>query len=519
MKSRAGPGDGCSPHDAAAAGRPQCRSTSGPAVTDASRVPLRALAPEALTALEALHGALGPSRPAFLVGGALRDLLDGEPTADLDVAVPSGAIAAARALADRLDAAFLVLDDVRGTARLVPASGRRWRGPQIDVTEFRAPDLEGDLRGRDFTVNALAISVHDLIVSGEAAVRDPLGGLQDLRARTVRLCAPSAIDDDPARILRAAQLAVRPGWRVDASIAEAAIRAVGALDRVSAERIRDELVGLLRQPAAGAGLRLLDGWGVLERLVPQRGAMRRTAQPPPHRFDVWEHSVRAVEGADAVLARAQGVGILDEGLAAHLDEPLGDGMSRRETLKLAALLHDVAKPETRTVEAGRVRFLGHDVLGAERVEAIAVRWRLSGRASTTVARLVRHHLRPMHLTQSGELTPRARHRFFRDLGDEATDVLLLALCDAAALTGRSPWAVWHAEGSQVLRLLLAGHAEAAAVAAAPPLLDGHDVMEAFALGPGPEVGRLLTMVREAQALGLVADREGALDWLRRRSGP
>ncbi len=150
MKSRAGPGDGCSPHDAAAAGRPQCRSTSGPAVTDASRVPLRALAPEALTALEALHGALGPSRPAFLVGGALRDLLDGEPTADLDVAVPSGAIAAARALADRLDAAFLVLDDVRGTARLVPASGRRWRGPQIDVTEFRAPDLEGDLRGRDF---------------------------------------------------------------------------------------------------------------------------------------------------------------------------------------------------------------------------------------------------------------------------------------------------------------------------------------------------------------------------------
>src|SRR5713101_717169 len=78
------------------------------------------------------HRSRGPSRPAFLVGGALRDLLDGEPTADLDVAVPSGAIAAARALADRLDAAFLVLDDVRGTARLVPASGRRWRGPRSE---------------------------------------------------------------------------------------------------------------------------------------------------------------------------------------------------------------------------------------------------------------------------------------------------------------------------------------------------------------------------------------------------
>src|SRR5206468_7467907 len=130
----------------------------------------------------------------------------GEPTADIDVAVPSGALAAARTLADRLDGAFLVLDDGRGAARLVPAAGRRWRGPQVDVVDFRASDLEGDLRGRDFTVNALAVSLHDLVASGESAVQDPLGGLDDLRTRTVRLCSPASLDNDPVRALRAAQL-------------------------------------------------------------------------------------------------------------------------------------------------------------------------------------------------------------------------------------------------------------------------------------------------------------------------
>ena len=489
-------------------------------MTESSRLPgrvlaLRALAPEVREALETLHVILGPSRPAYLVGGTLRDLLGGERTADIDVAVPSGALAVARTLADRLDGAFLVLDATRGAARLVPASGRRWRGPQVDVVDFRASDLQGDLRGRDFTVNALAVSLHDLVALREGAVHDPLGGLDDLRTRTVRLCSPAAMDDDPVRALRAAQLGVRPGWRVAASVSVAAARAAGALDRVSAERLRDGLVGLLRERAAGAGLRLLARWGVVDRLLPQRAAMQSTAQPLPHRFDVWEHSVRAVEGADALLARAADLARMDEALAEHLDEPLGDGFGRREVLKLAALLHDVAKPETRTVEAGRVRFFGHDVIGADRVAAIAGRWRLSGRVSTALARLVRHHLRPMHLARAGEITRRARHRFFRDLEEDARDLLLLALVDAAAVTGRSPWAVWRGPESQVLRELMEGRAGEAAVAAAPPLLSGGDIMEALALGPGPEIGRLLALVREAQALGLVADREGALEWLRR----
>jgi hypothetical protein len=121
----------------------------------------------------------------------------------------------------------------------------------------------------------------------------------------------------------------------------------------------------------------------------------------------------------------------------------------------------------------------------------------------------------MHLAQAGLITRRARFRFFRALGDEARDLLLLALADAAALTGSSPLAVWAGAGGEVVRALMAGADEEAAAAAEPALLRGEDVIEAFGLSPGPEVGRLLALAREAQALGLVSTRDEALAHLSR----
>lgn len=123
----------------------------------------------------------------------------------------------------------------------------------------------------------------------------------------------------------------------------------------------------------------------------------------------------------------------------------------------------------------------------------------------------------MHLAQAGVVTRRARFRFFRALGDEARDLLLLALADASALDGTSPLAIWTGSGGEVVRTLMAGADEEAAAAASPALLRGEDLMAAFGLAPGPEVGRLLALAREAQALGLVTTRDEALAHLRRET--
>jgi putative nucleotidyltransferase with HDIG domain len=480
------------------------------------RVSLLAVPEAGRRALEVLVELGGPGRPLWLVGGAVRQLLAAEPLADLDVAVPEGALALGRRLADRLGASFVVLDEGRGAGRIVGVAGRVL---SIDLVDFRADSLDGDLRARDFTVNALALPLAELLRDGSAEVRDPTGGLADLQGRVVRLCGPAAIADDPVRALRGVRLAMRSGWRLDPG-AEAAIQAEApVVAGVAAERVRDELVGILGEPQAALGLRMLDRLGVLAALLPESAPMRATAQPPPHHFDVWEHSIRAVEAVDALLADLDALAPWGPALREHLDEHLGGGVSRREVLRLGALLHDVAKPETRTEQAGRVRFFGHDAAGARRAAAISERLRLPRRTSQVLERLVAEHLRPMHLAQAGEITRRARFRFFRDLGDDASDLLLLALADAAALTGGSPLAIWAGEGGAVVRALMAGAEVETAAATARPLLRGEEVMDAFHLGPGPAVGRLLERAREAQALGLVATREEALDYLRRGYDP
>jgi poly(A) polymerase len=463
------------------------------------------LARPARAALAAGRAAAGRRRPVLLVGGTVRDACRGRPTADVDVAVPSGAVEVAGRLARRLGGTLVVLDDARGTARVVA------HGLRVDVADFRAPDLTGDLAARDFTVNALAVDVRALLAAGRAPVVDPTGGLADLRAGRLRLAGPGVLADDPLRALRGVRLEATLGLRLHPASARAIRAAAPAVARVSGERVRDEVLVLLAAADSARWVRRLDALGLLAAILPEVEPMRAQAQPAPHRFDVLEHSLRALAGADRVVGGPAALVPHGEALAAHLAAPLGGGIERGRALKLAALLHDVAKPETARVVDGRLRFFDHDVVGATRARAIAERLRLPERVAAVVERLVRHHLRPLHLAQAGEVSRRARYRFYRDLGEETRDLLLLALADGAAVTGGSPLRAWR--GAHLLRDLLDGWAEQRVVEAAPPLVRGDDVMIRFGLAPGPAVGDLLARAREAQTLGLVRTREEALAYL------
>jgi putative nucleotidyltransferase with HDIG domain len=464
---------------------------------------LSRLTPIAITLLRAARSAAG-KQPLLLVGGAVRDGRLRRPVVDVDLAVPSGALALARAIADGAGGAFVELDAARGAGRVIVD------GAYLDVTDFRAPTLAGDLAARDFTVNAMAVDVRALLAHGRARIIDPTGGLADLAARRLRLAGSGVLADDPVRALRGVRLEIALGLR----LAPAAARAIRAMAprvaNVSAERVRDELLAMLAGSAAVA-LRRLDALGLLAVVLPEVEAMRGTAQPAPHQFPVLEHSLRAVAGADTVTAAPHRLVPFGEELQAHLAQPLGGGVDRARVLKLGALLHDVSKPETRRLIDGRVRFFEHDVLGAARARAVGERLRLPERAVAVLERLVRHHLRPMHLAQAGAVSARARYRFYRDLGADTRDLLLLTLVDAAAVTGRSPLALWpHAA---LIQDLLAGFQEQRREAAAPPLVRGDDVMHRFGIPPGPAVGHLLERAREAQALGLVRTREEALAYL------
>jgi poly(A) polymerase len=471
---------------------------------------LESLAPPARGLLRAVQSAAGRARSPVLVGGAVRDAklasAGRAAPADLDVAVESGALDLARRVAARLGGAFVPLDPERGAARVLA------RGMCLDLTDRRAPTLEGDLAARDFTVNALAVPIGELLSRGRARIIDPTGGLGDLRARRLRVPDTRVLTEDPLRTLRGVRLEAALGFRLTAGTTRAIRSAAPGLAGVAGERVRDELLALLALPRAARALRRLDALGLLRVIFPEIEPMRGSTQPAPHRFPVLEHSLRAVWGADTLLEHLAELRPYGDELAAHVAEELGGGVRRSQILKLAALLHDVSKPETRRLIDGRIRFFEHDVLGAARARGVAERLRLPARARGVLERLVRHHLRPGHLAAAGEVTPRARYRFYRDLGEDTRDLLLLTLVDAAAVTGVSPRSVWRR--ATVVRDLLHGWEEKErAGAAAAPLVRGEDVMARFGLAPGPEVGRLLDRAREAQGLGLVTTREEALAYL------
>ena len=248
------------------------RMTEAPA--GSRHIAIEAFSPDVRGVLRAVDALLGPGRDGWVVGGAVRDALLGRAAGDLDLAVPTGALRLGRALADGLGWSFVTLDAERGVCRIVGDL-------QIDIADFRGPDLGADLAGRDFTVNALAASVAELVDEGMADVEDATGGLADLEARRVRLCGPRSLAEDPVRTLRVAVLAVQPGWSVDPGVESAARAAAPSLRESSAERVRDELVALVNGP------------GGRTRAPPPRSPRGGGRRPPRERRDASDASTRA----------------------------------------------------------------------------------------------------------------------------------------------------------------------------------------------------------------------------------
>lgn len=465
----------------------------------------------------------GHEMPVHLVGGAVRDALLGLESGDLDFAVPERAIALAFAVGDALSLPAYVLDRERDTARVVvPATAGRAK-TTLDFARYRAAGLEGDLRARDFTINAMALPAGAI---DAGAIVDPLDGRADLQAEIVRLASPTALQDDAVRTLRAVRMAVRFGFDLAPGTEDAIATAVPGLADISAERVRDELIKLFSSPAPGRALRLLRGTGLLGAVLPEIAALELVEQSAPHHEAVLAHTVSTlrwlvlVEGAmgegageEPVLPEVQRQLSPYAGpLRSHLERPVDGDLNGLDLLRLGALFHDAGKLETQQrEESGRIRFFGHAEAGARLAAHRLHRLRLSREALDHVRALVREHMRPLHLAQADKVTRRAVYRYFRDAGSAGLDVSLLALADHLATHGGT-----GAEGSWeqllgVVDTLFHHYFEGYEVTIKPrPLLGGGELIAALDLQPGPEVGRLLRLLEEAQAAGEISTAAEAL---------
>jgi poly(A) polymerase len=442
-------------------------------------------------------------RPAWLVGGAVRDRLLGRtPVTDLDVAVAAEPRDVARTVARATRAAAFPLSEAFGAWRVV-GPRHAW---QLDVVALRDGDLHADLAARDFTINAMAEPL-----SGGQRV-DPFGGERDLRANVLRMVAERSLVDDPLRVLRGARFATELAMDVEPETGAAIRRHAGGLERVAGERIFAELRRIIIAPAVLRGLALMQEHGITAVLLPELEAMRGVEQNAFHHLDVHDHSI-AVLAALLDLERdpaAAGLGRHAAQIADLLAEPLADELTRGQALRLGALLHDVAKPQTRGVrDDGRITFMGHDREGAEQVATILRRLRRSERLVEYVAAVTRHHLRLGFLVHEGALSPRAAWRYMRATEPVAADVTLLSVADRLATRGKNADQAIAAHvtlADAMLEHILA----ARATGRRAPLLRGDELIAELAIAPGPRVGELLAQLEEDRYAGEIASREDAL---------
>lgn len=497
--------------------------------------------PAALAEIARLLSSQG--RQAYIVGGFIRDWLLGRETNDIDIAVSGAAMTVAREVASEIGGTFVLLDDVNGIARVVVTEDEQQNEDSrsaewhFDFSQF-SRDIESDLARRDFTINAMALDLSRLAAAGTTAdicrelsaflaeerfrekIIDPFCGQEDLRNRLVRRVSEGIFEADAARLLRAVRLAAELDFTIEPET-ESLIRSYSqAVTAVSGERVREELLRLLTLPHAAYHLRYLDELGLLLALIPELAEAKGVEQPTVHFWDVFEHSLQTVATIEFLMRECDWEHSNEDMLAIapwsdvignHLSQEVSSGSTHRVLLKLAGLLHDVAKPMTKSIDdTGRARFLGHTKQGAAMTAGILARLRFSNREIRLVEGLVYHHLRPAQMGDGQLPTQRAIYRYFRDTGEAAIDILLLALADY--LASRGPLASmeeWN-NHCQAMNYILAEHDKQQARILPVKLVDGRDIMRMFGLGPGPLIGRLLARVHEAHASGELSTREEAL---------
>ena len=461
---------------------------------------------------------------AYFVGGLVRDrFLGRESESDLDVAFNGDALAVGRELADSLGGSLVPLSVPRGIVRVVVPGGKGGdreaeASCTVDLSGF-ARGIESDLARRDFTVNAMAVPMarwHDDEFA--TSVIDPYGGKPDLARRTLRALTPDVFTEDPGRLLRAVRLSGELRLLIEPDTVRLLVQHSSLLPTVAPDRVREEFLRILVPGGARARIEALDRLGLLAHVVPELMAAKGVEQPRMHYWDVWGHSLHTVEGAEGVTGGHQNSPVFScvpwtPESEAYFAEVVCDGHTRRTLLKLAALFHDIAKPQTKTVEPdGRTRFFGHSEQGAVIAEQRLRHLRLGSRGVSMVSRMVEHHLRPTGMSNDGEWpTDRAIYRYFRDVGDVSLDTLYLCLADYLGAKGPElSHPEWVNHAKMISHVLQTGSTEPVS-ATTPRLVNGHDLMSCFRLPPGPHIGSLLSVVEEARAAGEIDTREQALD--------
>ncbi len=473
---------------------------------------------------------------AYLVGGSVRDVLLHKPCTDWDIVTTGDAPTLSRKLANKLGGYYAHMHEKASRITVK----QKEREIIFDIAPLRGRSIEADLRQRDFTINAIATPLPEVVRSfiehTSLLLIDPLSGEPDIAARLLRVVNDDVFKQDTLRMLRAIRFATRYNLSLDEHTKHLLQRDAALLLLAAPERVRAELYAILEPDGAPSCLRMLDTYNLFTALFPEFIPARGMMQPGLHHWDVFEHSIETVAALEqlattlSLTAEEIQEKRLDGGrgdlvaIQALLHEAEQQGYFQYASMtspvmKFAALLHDIGKTTTQVIhEDGKITFYGHPQAGVPLVQSIARRLSLSTQDSRLIRQIVANHMRPGQLSHDS-ITQRAVRRYFVDLGPVGIPVALVSLADHLAMRGPEPLTDAWEHHLATVRLLLTRYIREREVTLPPHLVQPEELMSKLNLEPGPIIGQLLEQIAEARADGIIQSKDDAFWFAQEKLGP
>jgi len=478
---------------------------------------------------------LANMKKAYLVGGAVRDLFLNRDLHDLDIAL-TGAVKTAELMHPTTKAVVVTMGEKTGQPCLrfifrplnsypdlkVEEKQRYSVNLNIDLSEMSNSKIEEDLKLRDFTINAMALPLEiflsylqgDILFKGlSKAIVDPFRGKTDLKEKSLRAVNGNIFRDDPIRLWRLWRFAANLGFKPVKSTLELVIRDSSLAGSIPGEKLHSELFSILDQTHSAAVLLDAAACGLIDSQFPAMSALRGCTQCDYHHQDVWAHSFQVLYELEKILENLSHLFMVPD--QRRIIETWLVSGHNRAVLKLAALFHDIGKPEVKTIdEEGRIRFLNHEEVGLPLLNLIAKDLCLSRQEKNLLLFLVKRHLQIQTIISKANSKTKAR--FWRDHREDIVGLILLSCADLIAKKGplTKSDAVKKYIDIEVPSFLEFWLKNVSSTLSNKPLLDGSEIMAEFNISQGKQVGELKKAIWEAQVQGEITCKEEALALVR-----
>ncbi len=438
---------------------------------------------------------------AYIVGGFVRDILMNKKSPDRDLILCGCDVEKfSRELADKLNAHFIELDSVNKIYRIVLEN----KIDYIDITMPIENDFEKDIKRRDLTINAIAYNLKT------SEIIDLVGGVDDIKNKKIKGICDKNFEDDPLRLLRIFRFYAKTGFEIDESLIELSKRLYKRINEPAKERVTVELLKMFEGKYCDLALLKLDECGLLEEIFPIYKEVKKIPPNSHHHLDLIHHLIESVRQVQMIYEKSS------EEVKNYLETIKYGSVQELAFLKLATFLHDIGKPSCWTIEEDtlRHRFIKHDEIGSKLVIPILKDLKFSKKQIQYVQTLIKYHIYPSSMVSAEDVTDKAFMKFYRKMEGYVIDLIILAMADRLSARGEKITEDIVNKNINALTKLLNDYLEMRKnIKPLEKLLDGRDIMELLKIKQGPQLGKIINALKEAQISGNVTTKEEAINFV------